>query len=437
MHTQSKFNISHIQIKKKMESLYDSHHTIYSANSLYHQNPAQLSLAAAYAASYMNNGNSDYVPGFNTASQASSVCNNNNNKNNSSNESQQDIKSTESSPKLDSSSSAASTNSSFSNTANKFSEPLTPPLSTPSSSSILATSQNELPMANNAEYMPPRFGAANSVPYQFLASPISHYHHTYNYLQSQSNHHAFNPYASAFNQTHDLASNATQSTVQASGYPQHFLNFANPPPEYTYFLNNTQTSTPTNLTDSKLTNSASSMSSNSSNSSVGSLNQIKSSINKNNTSTSPISCSTTNPSQRIPLNSHGMSKSSHQLPVATDRPRTFITPSLMSIEASQRRKRRQRTQFSKFQLNELEKLFLSTRYPDIYCREDLSARIGIPESRIQVWFKNRRSKIRKDERYVQYTNGEVYSHDGMGHNEDDDDSNLNDDEENGDDGNCF
>ena len=67
--------------------------------------------------------------------------------------------------------------------------------------------------------------------------------------------------------------------------------------------------------------------------------------------------------------------------------------------ACQRRKRRQRTQFSKYQLNELEKLFQMTRYPDIYCREDLSSRISIPESRIQVWFKNRRSKIRKDEKY--------------------------------------
>ncbi len=46
----------------------------------------------------------------------------------------------------------------------------------------------------------------------------------------------------------------------------------------------------------------------------------------------------------------------------------------------------------------MEKLFNSTRYPDIYSREDLSSRIGIPESRIQVWFKNRRSKIRKDEK---------------------------------------
>ena len=53
----------------------------------------------------------------------------------------------------------------------------------------------------------------------------------------------------------------------------------------------------------------------------------------------------------------------------------------------------------------MEKLFNSTRYPDIYSREDLSARIGIPESRIQVWFKNRRSKIRKDEKYIPSNNG--------------------------------
>lgn len=96
---------------------------------------------------------------------------------------------------------------------------------------------------------------------------------------------------------------------------------------------------------------------------------------------------------------------------------SFITPSLMSIEVCQRRKRRQRTQFSKYQLSELEKLFHSTRYPDIYCREDLSARIGIPESRIQVWFKNRRSKIRKDEKtdnnllQTNFSNEEDYDED--------------------------
>ncbi len=61
----------------------------------------------------------------------------------------------------------------------------------------------------------------------------------------------------------------------------------------------------------------------------------------------------------------------------------------------QRRKRRQRTQFTKYQLSELESLFQVTRYPDIYVREELSERIGIQEARIQVWFKNRRASIRK------------------------------------------
>ena len=100
----------------------------------------------------------------------------------------------------------------------------------------------------------------------------------------------------------------------------------------------------------------------------------------------------------------------------------IITSLIFFILASQRRKRRQRTQFSKFQLGELEKLFHSTRYPDIYCREDLSARIGIPESRIQVWFKNRRSKIRKDEK-IDYKQMNAYSNEYL-----DDENELEDEE---------
>ena len=87
---------------------------------------------------------------------------------------------------------------------------------------------------------------------------------------------------------------------------------------------------------------------------------------------------------------------------APSRPKVKVEPpvcensnsSWSSDSTSSKKGRRERTTYSQKQLEILESLYKRVQYPDIFAREELALKCNLPESKIIIWFKNRRAKDR-------------------------------------------
>ncbi|XP_008563148.1 PREDICTED: arginine-fifty homeobox [Galeopterus variegatus] len=79
----------------------------------------------------------------------------------------------------------------------------------------------------------------------------------------------------------------------------------------------------------------------------------------------------------------------------------FFATKLASTFSATWKKHQERTTFTHKQYEELEALFSQTMFPDKNLQKKLALKLNLLESRVKVWFRNRRFKLRKQQQQQQ------------------------------------